>query len=43
MIKFDIIILDIMMTGQSGLDLTHNIREKIKNKKILLKAMEETN
>ena len=43
MIKFDIIILDIMMPGQSGLDLTHSIREKINTPIILLTAMGEPN
>ena len=43
MIKFDIIILDIMMPGQSGLDLTHNLREKINTPIILLTAMGEPN
>jgi len=41
MIKFDIIILDIMMPGQSGLDLTHSLREKINTPIILLTAMGE--
>ena len=41
MIKFDIIILDIMMSGQSGLDLTHSLREKINTPIILLTAMGE--
>ena len=43
MIKFDIIILDIMMPGQSGLDLTHSLREKINTPIILLTAMTEPN
>ena len=43
MIKFDIIILDIMMPGQSGLDLTQNLREKINTPIILLTAMGEPN
>ncbi len=43
MIKFDIIILDIMMPGQSGLDLTHSLREKINTPIILLTAMGEPN
>ncbi len=43
LIKFDIIILDIMMPGQSGLDLTHNLREKINTPIILLTAMGEPN
>jgi two-component system phosphate regulon response regulator OmpR len=43
MIKFDIIILDIMMPGQSGLDLTHSLREKINTPIILLTAMGEAN
>ena len=43
MIKFDIIILDIMMPGQSGLDLTHSLREKINTPIILLIAMGEPN
>ena len=42
-IKFDIIILDIMMPGQSGLDLTHSLREKINTPIILLTAMGEPN
>ena len=42
MIKFDIIILDIMMPGQSGLDLTHSLREKINTPIILLTAKGET-
>ena len=41
MIKFDIIVLDIMMPGQSGLDLTHSLREKINTPIILLTAMGE--
>ena len=41
MIKFDIIILDIMMPGQSGLDLTHSLREKINTPIILLTAKGE--
>ena len=40
MIKFDIIILDIMMPGQSGLDLTHSLREKI-NTPIIINAANE--
>ena len=43
MIKFDIIILDIMMPVQSGLDLTHSLREKINTPIILLTAMGEPN
>ena len=43
MIKFDIIILDIMMPGQSGLDLTHSLKEKINTPIILLTAMGEPN
>ena len=43
MIKFDIIILDIMMPGQSGLDLTHSLRKKINTPIILLTAMGEPN
>ena len=43
MIKFDIIILDIMMPGQSGLDLTHSLRERINTPIILFTAMGEPN
>ena len=38
--KFDIIILDVMMPGQSGFDLTKEIKKKIKVPIILLTAKE---
>ena len=41
LIKFDIIILDIMMPGQSGLDLTFSLRNKINTPIILLTAKGE--
>ena len=41
-IKFDIIILDIMMPGQSGLDFTHENKKKINTPIILLTAKGET-
>ena len=40
-IKFDIIILDVMMPGQNGYDLTKEIKEKIKIPIILLTAKGE--
>ena len=40
-IKFDIIILDIMMPGQSGLDFTHENKKKINTPIILLTAKGE--
>ena len=40
-IKFDIIILDVMMPGQSGYELTKEIRKKIKVPIILLTAKGE--
>ena len=40
-IKFDIIILDVMMPGQSGYELTKEIRIKIKVPIILLTAKGE--
>ncbi len=43
LIKFDIIILDIMMPGQSGLDFTYSLREKINTPIILLTAKNEPN
>tara|TARA_S200000501_G_C20857590_1_gene758371 strand:+ start:434 stop:1111 length:678 start_codon:yes stop_codon:yes gene_type:complete len=43
LIKFDIIILDIMMPGESGLDLTHRLRDKINTPIILLTAKSEPN
>ena len=42
LIKFDIIILDIMMPGKSGLDLTKEIKEKKPIPIILLTAKGET-
>ncbi|MDC0216356.1 response regulator transcription factor [Candidatus Pelagibacter sp.] len=42
-IKFDIIILDIMMPGQSGLDFTNENKEKINTPIILLTAKGEAN
>ena len=39
--KFDIIILDVMMPGQSGFDLTKEIKKKIKVPIILLTAKGE--
>jgi len=41
LIKFDIIILDIMMPGQSGLELTYSLRSKINTPIILLTAKGE--
>jgi len=41
-IKFDIIILDIMMPGQSGLDFTHENKKKINTPIILLTAKGES-
>ena len=40
-IKFDIIILDIMMPGQSGLDFTNENKKKINTPIILLTAKRE--
>ena len=40
-IKFDIIILDVMMPGQNGYELTKEIKKKIKIPIILLTAKEE--
>ena len=40
-IKFDIIILDVMMPGQNGYDLTKDIKKKIKVPIILLTAKGE--
>ena len=40
---FDLLVIDIMMPGQSGLDLTHSLREKINTPIILLTAMGEPN
>ena len=40
-LKFDIIILDVMMPGQSGFDLTKEIKKKIKVPIILLTAKGE--
>ena len=40
-IKFDIIILDIMMPGQSGLDFTNENKKKINTPVILLTAKGE--
>ena len=42
LLKFDLIILDIMMPGQSGLDLTKELKNKIDQPIILLTAMGET-
>ena len=42
-IKFDIIILDIMMPGQSGLDFTNENKKKINTPIILLTAKGEAN
>ena len=42
-IKFDIIILDIMMPGQSGLDFTNENKKKINTPIILLTAKNEAN
>jgi len=42
-IKFDIIILDIMMPGQSGLDFTNENKKKINTPIILLTAKGEPN
>ena len=41
LIKFDIIILDIMMKGQSGIDFTINFRNKLNTPIILLTAKGE--
>ena len=41
LIKFDIIILDIMMQGQSGIDFTVNFRNKLNTPIILLTAKGE--
>ena len=41
LIKFDIIILDIMMQGQSGIDFTINFRNKLNTPIILLTAKGE--
>ena len=41
-IKFDILVLDIMMPGESGLDLTKGIRKKNTTPIILLTAKRET-
>ncbi len=43
LIKFDLIILDIMMPGQSGLDFIKNNKKKINTPIILLTAKGETN
>ena len=40
-LKFDIIILDVMMPGQNGYDLTKEIKKKLKIKIILLTAKGE--
>ena len=40
-LKFDIIILDVMMPGQSGYDLTKEVKRKIKVPIILLTAKGE--
>jgi two-component system phosphate regulon response regulator OmpR len=42
LIKFDLIVLDIMMPGQSGLELTKEIKQKNDQPIILLTAMGET-
>ncbi len=42
-IKFDLIILDIMMPGKSGLDLTLELKKEIDTPIILLTAKGETN
>ena len=42
LIKFDLIILDIMMPGQNGLDLTKEIKSTSDQPIILLTAMGET-
>ena len=42
LLKFDLIILDIMMPGQSGLELTQEIKSKSDQPIILLTAMGET-
>ena len=42
LLKFDLIILDIMMPGQSGLELTQEIKSKSDQPIILLTAMAET-
>jgi len=42
-IKFDIIVLDIMMPGQSGLDFTNQNKKKINTPIILLTAKGEAN
>ena len=43
LIKFDLIILDIMMPGESGLDFIKNNKKKINTPIILLTAKGETN
>ena len=43
LIKFDLIILDIMMPGESGLDFIRNNKKKIDTPIILLTAKGETN
>ena len=40
-LKFDIIILDVMMPGQNGYDLTKDIKKEIKIPIILLTAKGE--
>ena len=40
--KFDLIVLDVMMPGQNGYDLTKEIKKKIKTPIILLTAKSET-
>ena len=42
-IKFDLIILDIMMPGQSGLEFIENYKKKLETPIILLTAKGETN
>jgi len=42
-IKFDLIVLDIMMPGQSGLEFTIEYKKKIKTPIVLLTAKGETN
>ena len=41
-LKFDIIILDVMMPGQNGYDLTKELKKKIKTPIVLLTAKGET-